>query len=109
MYSLGNEIKALNGIGKEYFCFDSNVTEQIQRVSKEGKAEVFTCGEFIFNHYRISTNAIDDVFQFHSPAEILDIFIHSLDGVNYFPIMSCKVNFHFVLTMIGSRCESFEL
>lgn len=91
MFSVGNEIKAVNGVGKEYFCFDSNVMEQIRRVSKMGKADIFTCGEFILNHYRLTKDAIDDVFQFNSPAEILDVFIHVFDGENPSPILSCKV------------------
>jgi hypothetical protein len=59
-------------------------------VSEESKY-IFTCGEFIFNIYQAVESSIEDIYQYISPAEILDVFVDSFDGVNYYPILLCKV------------------
>ena len=91
MIASGNEIQALHVTGKNYFSFDSNVAEPLKFATKEGKVHVYTCGEFILNFYEISADNIDDVNKYTSPAEVLDIMIHKLDGANNYVILSCKV------------------
>ena len=93
MYAAGNKIHALTTAGKEYFSFESNVTEPIKWIFKEGKGSVFSCGEYILNFYYIGNEDVEDLFQFNSPAEVMDVFVHCLDGTNFYPILTCKVKF----------------
>lgn len=90
MFATGNEVKAIKIKGTEYFSFASNIAEPLKFANKQGKGSVFTCGEFILNYYNIEGNSIDDIFKYNSPAEVLDILVHKLDGASSYLILSCK-------------------
>lgn len=90
MYGIGTQVRALKMSGKQYFSFDTNLTEPLKWATVEENSYVFTAGEFIINFYEIQTDSINDTFQYIAPSEILEMFIHSLDGVNYFAIVATK-------------------
>lgn len=106
MVSSGNEIRALDSNGKQFFAFDSNVAEPIKYAIAENGKYVYTCGEFLFNYYEILENSVDDYNRYNSPAEILDVFIHFLDGVSQYPILSCKDR---GVRILNSECFLFKL
>ena len=42
------------------------------------------------NYFTVANNEINDISYYLSPAQIIDSFVHSLNGVQYHPILSCK-------------------
>ena len=88
-FALGSYVYAYNKEGKSYFSFDSNLTEALKYVCVE-EYGVWTVGEYMINYFEVVNNEINDVNYFLCPAQIIDCFIHSLDGYNFCAILSCK-------------------
>jgi hypothetical protein len=90
MTAFGAQIEAFNTEGKKFFSCDSNIAEALKWAAAEENKFVFACGEFILNYYTITEESIDDTFHYICPSEILDIWVDSFDGLNYYSVLSCK-------------------
>lgn len=90
MTAFGSMVSAYNAEGKQYFSFDSNLAEVLKWVVAEENKFVFACGEFMLNFYTINEGNIDDTYQYICPSEILDQYVDSYDGMNYYVVLLCK-------------------
>ncbi|XP_056011341.1 Bardet-Biedl syndrome 7 protein homolog isoform X4 [Ostrea edulis] len=82
----GSEIKGFTKKGKNFLTFDTSLAEPIQTMFVEG-AELFTCGNFVYNHY----HDCKDANHFLSADSICDVICIPTNKVpEVTPVLACQ-------------------
>nr|XP_034303271.1 Bardet-Biedl syndrome 7 protein homolog isoform X1 [Crassostrea gigas] len=82
----GSEIKGYTKKGKNFLSFDTSLAEPIQTMYVEG-AELFTCGNYVYNHY----HDCKDANHFLSADSICDVICIPTNKVpNVTPVLACQ-------------------
>ncbi|XP_046325809.1 Bardet-Biedl syndrome 7 protein homolog isoform X2 [Haliotis rufescens] len=82
----GPEVRGYTKKGKNFLTFDTNMSEPIQSMYVEG-SDLFTCGNFIYNHYR----DCKDINHFLCGDKINDVINLPLDKIpDVIPILACQ-------------------
>ncbi|XP_064637282.1 Bardet-Biedl syndrome 7 protein homolog isoform X2 [Lineus longissimus] len=82
----GSEVRGYTRRGKQFLGFDTNLTENINSMHVEG-SDLFTCGSYIFNHYR----DCKDVNYFLCGDKINDVICLPTEKVTEVtPVLACQ-------------------
>lgn len=82
----GSEIKGYTKKGKNFLSFDTSLAEPIQTMYVEG-AELFTCGNYVYNHY----HDCKDANHFLSADSICDVICIPTNKVSdVTPVLACQ-------------------
>ncbi|XP_062611317.1 Bardet-Biedl syndrome 7 protein homolog isoform X1 [Saccostrea cucullata] len=82
----GSEVKGFTKKGKNFLTFDTSLAEPIQTMYVEG-AELFTCGNFVYNHY----HDCKDANHFLSADNICDVICLPTNKVpEITPVLACQ-------------------
>ncbi|XP_046582061.1 Bardet-Biedl syndrome 7 protein homolog isoform X2 [Haliotis rubra] len=82
----GPEVRGFTKKGKNFLAFDTNMSEPIQSMYVEG-SDLFTCGNFIYNHYR----DCKDINHYLCGDKINDVITLPMDKIpDVIPILACQ-------------------
>ncbi|KAL5012626.1 hypothetical protein ScPMuIL_011177 [Solemya velum] len=83
---VGPEVRGYSKKGKNFLSFDTNMSEPIQSMYVEG-ADLFCCGNFIYNHYR----DCKDANYFLSGDQISDVICLPVNKTtDIIPVLACQ-------------------
>jgi Bardet-Biedl syndrome 7 protein len=82
----GPEVRGFTKKGKQFFGFDTNLTESIQTMHISG-SDLFLCGTYIYNHYQ----DCKDIDYYLSPDRINDVlYLNTERSPDPLPILACQ-------------------
>lgn len=82
----GSEIKGYTKKGKNFLSFDTSLAEPIQTMYVEG-AELFTCGNYVYNHYHDCKDA-NHFLSADSICDVICIPTNKVPAVT--PVLACQ-------------------